>query len=170
MSVALHGSNSGKTHQIAAMLSLASCIPSSQQCLVHPLSLNVLGSSSGYRSIAVDVVHSAGPGKRAAKANTSIKRGMLAMHCMPLHAMYLKVQTLAHAVFHLRLGDSAMHASKLIVEPMLQTHLMVLFHCCLMDWIADTLSQGCIVVSVVLLLFHGLQKESQSSFQKPRQQ
>lgn len=97
MSVALHGSISGKTHQIAAMLSLASCIPFSQQCLVHPLSLNVLGSSSGYRSIAVDVVHSAGPGKRAAKANTSIKRGMPAMHCMPLNDMYLKVQTLAHA-------------------------------------------------------------------------
>ncbi len=106
----LHGLKSGKTHHIAAAFSFADCVPSCQQCLVHLLPLYVLGSSSCYKSIAVDVVHSAGPGKRAAKANISVKRGTLAMHCMPLHDMCLKVQVPAHAAFPLRPGDSVTHA------------------------------------------------------------
>ncbi len=78
--------------------------------LSAPASVYVLGSSCCYRSIAVDVVHSAGPGKRAAKINTSIKRGMLSMHCMPLHDVCLKVQAPAHAAFPLKPDDSVTHA------------------------------------------------------------
>lgn len=150
----LHGLKSGKTSHIAATLSFADCILFCQQCLVHPHSLYVLGSSFCYRSIAVDVVHSAGPGQRA-KANTSIKRGMLAMHCMPLHDVCLKVETPVHAAFPLRSDDSVTHALKSILGAMLQTHLMVLTHCCVIDRIADAPPQGCIVASV-LLFFHGL--------------
>ena len=72
---------------------------------------------------------------------------------MPIHDVYLKVQMPAHAALPLGRHDSAMHASDFCLGTMLQTHLMVLSHCCQIDWIAGTLSQGCIVLSIVLLLF-----------------
>ena len=149
----LHGLKSGKTHHIAAACTFADCIPFCQQCLVHLLSLYVLGSSSCYRSIAVDLVHSAGPGKRAAKANTSIKRGMLAVHCVPLHDVCLKVQAPPHVAFPWRPDDMCL---EVMLGALLQTHLVVLSHCCLIDWVANIPSQGCIVVCVVLLLVRGM--------------